>query len=268
MAFELELEEKEETGSIEPVEHVGIEFPTRVSFVSVQNGNKIVLAEKMVFDALSSFLYTDLYHGMAVGHIPRRCDSCGRYFLLSSGYDIRYCMSIAPSENDRSCRQVGAHRREKEKIGSDFVRREYSKLYNRLKQRKNRGRILQRGNKSEMRGVLKGSDGAFKPSVPILSQGGAGGRRNRISNKRAAEFSAAFILGGGFFELPLISAFRKGSSAVSRATTYLTTQFGAKRCKMIRFGSPLDIGSQNCVLCWRYFVQICTFCRTEVVLST
>jgi hypothetical protein len=85
IAFEIELEEKEETGSIEPVEHVGIEFPTRVSFVSVQNGNKIVLAEKMVFDALSSFLYTDLYHGMVVGHIPRRCENCGRYFLLSSG---------------------------------------------------------------------------------------------------------------------------------------------------------------------------------------
>jgi hypothetical protein len=141
MAFEIELEEKEETGSIEPVEHVEIEFPTKVSFVSVQNGNKIVLAEKMVFDELSSFLYTDLYRGMAAGHISRRCDNCGRYFLLSSGYDIRYCMSIAPGETSRTCRQVGAHRKEKEKIGSDFVRREYAKYYNRLKQRKNRGRL-------------------------------------------------------------------------------------------------------------------------------
>ena len=50
-------------------------------------------------------------------------------------------MSIAPGEASKTCRQVGAHRKEKEKIGSDFVRREYSKLYNRLKQRKNRGRI-------------------------------------------------------------------------------------------------------------------------------
>ena len=141
MAFEIELEEKEETGSIEPVEHIEIEFSTRVSFVSVQDGDKIVLAEKMVFDELSSFLYTDLYRGMAAGHIPRRCDNCGRYFLLSSGYDIRYCMSIAPDETSRTCRQVGAHRKEKEKIGSDFVRREYAKLYNRLKQRKNRGTI-------------------------------------------------------------------------------------------------------------------------------
>ena len=141
MAFEIELEEKQETGLIEPVEHVEIEFPTRVSFVSVQDGNKIALAERMVFDELPSFLYTDLYRGMAVGHIPRRCENCGRYFLLSSGYDIRYCMSIALGETSRTCRQVGAHRKEKEKIGSDFVRREYAKLYNRLKQRKNRGRL-------------------------------------------------------------------------------------------------------------------------------
>ena len=141
MAFEIELEEKEETGSIEPVEHVEIEFPTRVSFVSVQEGNKIVLAEKMIFDKLSSFLYTDLYRGLAVGHIPRRCDNCGRYFLLSNGYDIRYCTNLAPGETSRTCRQVGAHRKEKEKIGSDFVRREYAKIYNRLKQRKNRSTI-------------------------------------------------------------------------------------------------------------------------------
>ena len=141
MAFEIELEEKEETGSIEPVDHIEIEFPTRVSFVSVQDGSKIVLAERMVFDELSSFFYTDLYRGIAVGHIPRRCHNCGKWFLLSSGYDIRYCTNVAPGESKRICRQVGAHRKEKEKIGSDFVRREYSKLYNRLKQRKNRGRL-------------------------------------------------------------------------------------------------------------------------------
>ena len=106
-----------------------------------QDGDRIVLAERMVFDELSSFLYTDLYRGMAVGHIPRRCDNCGRYFLLSSGYDIRYCMNTAPGETSKTCRQVGAHRKEKEKIGADFARREYWKLYNRLKQRKNRGSI-------------------------------------------------------------------------------------------------------------------------------
>jgi len=143
-AFEMALEDAKETGSIEPVEHVEIEFPTRVSFVSVRDSadeNRLVLAEKMVFDELSAFLYTDLYRGMIAGHIPRKCDNCGRYFLLDSGYDIRYCTEIAPRETSRTCRQVGAHRKEKEKIGSDFVRREYAKVYNRLKQRKNRGKI-------------------------------------------------------------------------------------------------------------------------------
>ena len=123
MAFEIELDDKKETGSIEPVEHVEIEFPTRVSFVSVLDAahpNRIILAERMLFEELSSFIYTDLYRGMAVGHIPRQCDNCGRYFLLSSSYDIRYCMSTAPGETSRACRQVGAHRKEKEKIGSDF----------------------------------------------------------------------------------------------------------------------------------------------------
>ena len=36
---------------------------------------------------------------------------------------------------------VGAHRKEKERNGTEFIRREYSRTYNRLKQRKNRGAI-------------------------------------------------------------------------------------------------------------------------------
>ena len=142
--FEMELTDAKETGSIEPVEHVEIEFPTRISFVSVRDSadeSKLILAEKMVFDELSAFLYTDLYRGMITGHIPRKCDNCRRYFLLDSGYDIRYCTKKAPNENGKTCRQVGAHRKEKEKIGSNFVRGEYAKVYNRLKQRKNRGSI-------------------------------------------------------------------------------------------------------------------------------
>ena len=143
-AFELSVEAQEETGSIEPVEHIEVEFPVNVSFVSVKHHKKrggATIAERMVFDELSSFFYMELYRGMAAGNLPRRCDNCGKWFLLTSGYDIRYCTSVAPDETSRTCRQVGAHRKEKERNGTEFIRREYSRTYNRLKQRKNRGAI-------------------------------------------------------------------------------------------------------------------------------
>jgi len=143
-AFKIAQEEREESGSLEPIEHIEIEFPTIVSFESVWHPKKkdvAVLAERMLFEELSSFLYIELYRGLAAGHVPRRCDNCGKWFLLNSGYDIRYCTRIAPGEQSRTCRQVGAHRKEKARNGTEFVRREYRRVYNRLKQRKNRGVI-------------------------------------------------------------------------------------------------------------------------------
>ena len=53
----------------------------------------------------------------------------------------RYCMRIAPGETVKTCRQVGAHRKEKQRNGTEFVRKEYQKVYNRLRGRKNRGII-------------------------------------------------------------------------------------------------------------------------------
>lgn len=52
------------------------------------------------------------YRGMAAGNIPRRCHNCGRWFLLVGAYDTVYCRRTAPGETKRTCRQVGAHRKE------------------------------------------------------------------------------------------------------------------------------------------------------------
>ena len=56
-------------------------------------------------------------------------------------YDTRYCMRIVPGETVKTCPQVGAHRKEKQRNGTEFVRKEYQKVYNRLRGRKNRGII-------------------------------------------------------------------------------------------------------------------------------
>ena len=103
---------------------------------------RFVIAEQMQFTSLVNFLYADLYRGLIHGNCPRRCQNCGKYFLLTSGYNICYCNHIAPGETSRTCRKVGAHRKaEREKTSGTLSQKEYRRAYDRLKMRKTRHKI-------------------------------------------------------------------------------------------------------------------------------
>lgn len=121
-------------------------FPAEIQFTPMvqaeENKQRYVLAEKTAFSYLTHFLYTDFYRALMAGNAPRRCHNCGRYFLLTAGYNTCYCNNIAPGETERTCRKVGAHRKEaRKRSGAAPERQEYNKAANRLKQRKNRGKI-------------------------------------------------------------------------------------------------------------------------------
>lgn len=62
--------------------------------------------------------------------------------MLTAGYNTCYCNNIAPGETERTCRKVGAHRKEAQgKANRTPAQVEYDRTYNRLKQRKNRKKI-------------------------------------------------------------------------------------------------------------------------------
>lgn len=120
-------------------------FTVALNFVPMMhqtNKDEVFIAEKTTFDSLVTFLRTEFYRGLAAGNAPRRCRNCGTYFLLDSGYNAIYCNNIAPGETDRTCRKVGAHRKEAQgKENRSPARVEYDRTYNRLKQKKNRKKI-------------------------------------------------------------------------------------------------------------------------------
>ncbi len=119
-------------------------FNLKVKFVPLLHPTekgKPILAEETEFSYLSFFLYTDFYRGLIAGNIPRRCHNCGRYFLLNKGYDTCYCNNIAPGETEKTCRKVGAHKKEARKEGKTPARLEYDKVYNKLKTRRARGKL-------------------------------------------------------------------------------------------------------------------------------
>lgn len=120
-------------------------IPMEVNFVPMMHPTEegeIFIAEKASFNNLKDFLLTEFYRGLALGNAPRRCYNCGRYFLLTKGYNTCYCNNIAPGETERTCRKVGAHRKEAQgKEHRTPAQKEYDRTYNRLKVRKQRGKI-------------------------------------------------------------------------------------------------------------------------------
>lgn len=120
-------------------------IPLEVSFVPMMHPTeegKVFIAEKATFNSLTDFLQTEFYRGLAAGNAPRLCHNCGRYFLLTSGYNTCYCNNIAPGETKRTCWKVGTHRKEaRDKENLPPAQKEYDRTYNRLKVRKQRGKI-------------------------------------------------------------------------------------------------------------------------------
>lgn len=107
-----------------------------------ENPGRAMMGEVLRFNDLVSFIKTDFYRGLMHGNAPRKCQNCGKYFLLTNGYNTCYCNNIAPGETERTCRKVGAHNKEaKKKTSETPAQQEYRKAYNRLKMRKARGKI-------------------------------------------------------------------------------------------------------------------------------
>ncbi|KAF5049735.1 hypothetical protein DSECCO2_436810 [anaerobic digester metagenome] len=120
-------------------------FPTKTKFAPMRQpteSGKVVLAEQAEFTYLTHFLYTDFYRALIAGNAPRQCHNCGTYFLLTAGYNTCYCNNLAPGETERTCRKVGAHKKEaQERVTATPAQKEYNKAYNRLKARKQRGKL-------------------------------------------------------------------------------------------------------------------------------
>jgi hypothetical protein len=145
LAYAQYFTDMEAAGALFAAQEFEQSFPVQVKFIPMAHpteSGKVILAEKAEFSYLSHFLYTDFYRGLMAGNAPRRCHNCGKYFLLTEGYNTCYCNNLAPGETERTCRKVGAHRKEaKERASATPAQREYAKAYNRLKIRKHRGKI-------------------------------------------------------------------------------------------------------------------------------
>lgn len=65
-----------------------------------------------IYQTIVSMLRADFFEGLAVGHAPKRCLNCGRWFLTTNGRHTKYCDGIDPnSDKGVSCRSAGNRKR-------------------------------------------------------------------------------------------------------------------------------------------------------------
>lgn len=95
-----------------------------------------VLVERDTFSSLRDFLYVELGRAILRGNAPRQCRLCGRWFLHEQGDRTVYCDRIAPGEESKTCREVGARATFENKLQNEeawkIYKRAYKKYYARV----------------------------------------------------------------------------------------------------------------------------------------
>ena len=87
------------------------------------------LCHAFYFDRLREFFYLDFFRGLARSYLPRRCDNCGQYFLLTAGKYSCYCDRPLLDDPGKTCRSIGAKKRYGSKCRNDPVWMVYNRAY-------------------------------------------------------------------------------------------------------------------------------------------
>ena len=84
-------------------------------------------------DHLEAILLWELDYMASHGHILRRCDHCGRYFIPYSNVNC-YCDRPTKERPDKTCKQIGAMTKHQLKVNGDKATNLYSHRNNTLQQ--------------------------------------------------------------------------------------------------------------------------------------
>ena len=94
-----------------------------VQYVSVirPGENVAKLVKRMHYVSFVGMFRSDLFEGLCVGHAPKKCRICGKWFLTTNARHTKYCGGYAPGDKlHRTCRQIGKFDAILEKI-SDYL---------------------------------------------------------------------------------------------------------------------------------------------------
>ncbi len=102
------------------------------------------LIKRMHYVSFVGMFRSDLLEGLCVGHAPKKCPICGRWFLTIDARHTKYCGGLAPGDQrGRTCRQIGNLRgREQRELADDHpIKAIYTRRMNTILQSTRRGKL-------------------------------------------------------------------------------------------------------------------------------
>ena len=102
------------------------------------------LVKRMHYVSFVGMFLSDLFEGLCVGHAPKKCKICGKWFLTTNARHTKYCGGYAPGDKlCRTCRQVGNLKgREQRELADDHpLKQIYEKRLNTINRYVKRGTL-------------------------------------------------------------------------------------------------------------------------------
>ena len=109
--------------------------------IDLDDKSKLIMTETCEFHNAHSVIQYDFFKAVQNGHAPFRCHNCGRFFLSTDSYKTFYCNEKSPENSNKTCRQIGAKNKHKEKVENDPIVQTYNNPRNKHSQQKFRGNI-------------------------------------------------------------------------------------------------------------------------------
>lgn len=121
-------------------------FPLESEYISVRKTKRteLMVARRLIFGSYASFILTDFFEGLHYGHYPKRCDICGKYFLMQSARHQRYCggwSGVVEEGRRLSCRQYAVRISQKELAEADPRKVLYNRRCACIRSEQSRGTI-------------------------------------------------------------------------------------------------------------------------------
>ena len=119
---------------------------TTMQYVSAVMPEKGItqLVKRMHYVSFVGMFRSDLFEGLCVGHAPRLCPICGKWFLTTDARQTKYCGGLAPGDKrGRTCRQIGNLKgREQRELADDHpIKAIYTRRMNTITQYLHRGTL-------------------------------------------------------------------------------------------------------------------------------
>ena len=112
---------------------------------TIRPGEKVAkLVKRMHYVSFVGMFRSDLFEGLCVGHAPKKCKICGKWFLTTNARHTKYCGGYAPGDKlHRTCRQIGNLKgREQRELADDHpVKQIYEKRLNTINRYVKRGTL-------------------------------------------------------------------------------------------------------------------------------